>query len=190
MKNRRHKKAFPLSEFSILFSERVNSALRKNEAPQLLESYPNSFELEKILSIIRNSLRFIVHQDDLNVAHVIDRKQYIDVIDNLSDEKRKQSKRTGFNEETIKRLEMAEEAMDARTIVFVTDTVFYRMLIKVDGLDGLKRYIENYLDANMSSFSNERLRKEFLKLKQQEVSMLKLNVLISAVCKEFENVII
>ena len=189
MSIRKMKKSFPLSEFSILFSENVNSALRKtDELTDLLSCYPNNEELDAIANVVGRTLKIIVYQNEEDLAHVIEKQELMKLLKTLTPDALKLLKRTGFKPELLNNAKIIEQKIDQNSVVFVTDLMFYRMIISGAGLSALKRYVEKNRFHQIVENRKDQTVKRNIFQNQQDVSVLKLKVLIKAVCGELKSI--
>lgn len=189
MSIRKTKKSFPLSEFSILFSENVNSALRKtDEATDILSCYPNKEELDAIASTVGRTLKVIIYQNDENSACVIEKKELKKMLNSLTPDALKVLKRTGFKPDLLANAKKIDQKIDQNSVVFVTDLMFYRMVISGAGLSALKRYVEKNRFHQIVENRKDQTVKRHIFQSQQDISVLKLKVLIKAVCGELKSI--
>lgn len=189
MSIRKLKKSFPLSEFSILFSENVNSVIKNtDEVADILSSYPNNEELVEIANIVGRTLKVIIYQNDENSAYVIEKKDLCKILKCLTADALKVLKRTGFKPEILDNAKIKEQKLDQSSIVFVTDLMFYRMVINSAGLSALKRYVEKNRFYQIKENRKDQTVTRNIFQNQQDISILKLKVLITAVCNELNSI--
>lgn len=185
MSSRKMKKSFPLNEFSILFSENVNSILKNDtDAVSIFDPYPNNEELYDIAKSIGKSLRIVLTQETDDKVYVIDKKQFVMMVSQLSCDSLKVFKRTGFKAELLKSAKINEQLINVNTIVFVTESIFYRMLIDSSRVGDLKKYVvRNRFHQIKDSRKDQTVTRSIFQT-QEDVSLLKLKVLMYAVYSE------
>lgn len=185
MSSRKMKKSFPLNEFSILFSENVNSILKNDtDAVSIFDPYPNNEELYDIAKSIGKSLRIVLAQETDDKVYVIDKKQFVMMVSQLSCDSLKVFKRTGFKAELLKSAKINEQLINVNTIVFVTESIFYRMLIDSSRVGDLKKYVvRNRFHQIKDSRKDQTVTRSIFQT-QEDVSLLKLKVLMYAVYSE------
>lgn len=185
MSSRKMKKSFPLNEFSILFSENVNSILKNDtDAVSIFDPYPNNEELYDIAKSIGKSLRIVLTQETDDKVYVIDKKQFVMLVSQLSCDSLKVFKRTGFKAELLKSAKINEQLINVNTIVFVTESIFYRMLIDSSRVGDLKKYVvRNRFHQIKDSRKDQTVTRSIFQT-QEDVSLLKLKVLMYAVYSE------
>lgn len=189
MSSRKMKKSFPLNEFSILFSENVNSILKNDtDAVSIFDPYPNNEELYDIAKSIGKSLRIVLTQETDDKVYVIDKKQFIMMVSQLSCDSLKVFKRTGFKAELLKSAKINEQLINVNTIVFVTESIFYRMLIDSSRVGDLKKYVvRNRFHQIKDSRKDQTVTRSIFQT-QEDVSLLKLKVLMYAVYSELSTI--
>lgn len=189
MSSRKMKKSFPLNEFSILFSENVNSILKNDtDAVSIFDPYPNNEELYDIAKSIGKSLRIVLTQETDDKVYVIDKKQFIMMVSQLSCDSLKVFKRTGFKAELLKSAKINEQLINVNTIVFVTESIFYRMLIDSSRVGDLKRYVERNRFHQIKDSRKDQTVTRSIFQTQEDVSLLKLKVLMYAVYSELSTI--
>lgn len=189
MSIRKLKKAFPLNEFSILFSENVNKTLKNSdELSKLLSCYPNNDELDAIANSVGKTLKIIIHQNDENSVHAIEKKELCRILSGLTPDALKMLKRTGFKPELLNNAKLIEQKLDQNSMVFITDLMFYRMVVSGEGLSALQRYVEKNRFHQIVEKRKDQTVKRNIFQNQQDISILKLKVLIKAVCSEIKSI--
>ena len=185
MSSRKMKKSFPLSEFSILFSENVNSILKNDtDAVSIFDPYPNNEELYNIAKSIGKSLRIIISQETDNKVYVVDKTQFITLIGQLSCDSLKMFKRTGLKAEILRNAKVKEQLINVNTIVFSTEAIFYKMLIDTSGVNDIKKYVERNRFHQIKDSRKDLTVTRSIFQTQEDVSLLKLKVLMYAIYNE------
>lgn len=186
MINRKAKRAFPLNEFSILFSKHISKAIIDIE--DLLSGYPKDQLLTEMLNGIRKSVRFIIFQEDEESVRVINKKTYEKLTCEMALDGLKSMKRTGFRADVVDKLKLEKIPLLNSSIIFVLDSVYYRMIIDSGKLDLVDQYIEKYRFHEISEFKNDQKTRRHLFQTLDDISLFKLRILITAITQETKNI--